>query len=111
MTNKTQAFRGMMLGIALIGMLATTPQVSADSFVSVRIGMEGPPPPRQDIRWERPYRTAVWIPGHYEWRHKHYVWIAGYYEYPPRRNSHWVEPRYIRHRDGSYYYRPGHWVD
>jgi len=97
-----------MAALTAIAGFATTLPASAQSFV-VHIGNQPPPPPRQDYQqWERPYRTAVWIPGHNEWQNGQYVWVGGYYGYPPHRHSHWVAPRYP-HNDEGYSYRPGHW--
>jgi hypothetical protein len=95
--------------VALLGLAGSSP-VSADPSFTIHIGSQGPPPDRQDYQqWQRPDRSAVWIPGHHEWRDNQYVWIGGYYDYPPRRHSHWVAPRYPHHGDDSY--RPGHWSD
>lgn len=76
---------------------------------SIHIGSQGPPQDREDYQqWQSPYQTAVWIPGHNEWRDGQYVWVGGYYGYPPHRHSHWVAPRYPHNQDG-YSYHPGHW--
>ena len=76
------------------------------SAVSLNIQVGGPPPPpRHDYnRWAPPYRGAVWIAGHNEWRDGRWVWIGGYYDYPPRRGAAWV-PGHYRH---GYWY-PGRW--
>jgi len=81
---------------------------SADPSLSIRIGPQGPPPEREDARWESPHRTAVWIAGHHEWKEGRYVWIGGYYSYPPTGRHRWVQGSYPHQEDG-YYYRPGHW--
>lgn len=52
-----------------------------------------PPAARVEARPARPYRMAVWIPGHWAWRHGHYMWIKGHWE--KARRGH----RYV----------PGHW--
>ena len=75
------------------------------SAVDVGIQIGTPPPPIVvEHPWARPYRNAVWIPGHHEWLGGRWVWGGGYYTYPPRRGAVWVGPRY---RHGYYY--PGHW--
>jgi hypothetical protein len=38
-----------------------------------------PPPPAEEIRPFRPYPTAEWVPGHYEWRHHRWVWMHGHW--------------------------------
>jgi hypothetical protein len=78
--------------IALLGLAGSGP-VSADPSLIIQVGSQGPPPPQQDYQqWQRPYQSAVWIPGHNEWRDGQYVWIGGYYGYPPHQHSHWVQP-------------------
>ena len=83
-------------------------QKASAAYVDVQIGAAPPPPVIVEHPWARPYRGAVWIAGHYEWRGGRYVWIGGYYDYPPRHGAYWVGPRYIN-RGGVYYYRAGHW--
>ena len=93
--------------VALLG-LAGSSRVSADTSFGIHIGLQGPPPDREEHPWARPDRTAVWIAGHNEWANGGYVWVAGYYAYPPHEGNHWVSPRYTHSQDG-YYYHPGHW--
>ena len=76
--------------------------------VYVRVGNQPPPPLRYERPWQQPYRSAVWIPGHYDWNRGRYVWVSGYYAYPPRPNARWIAPRYT-HAPNGYYYRPGFW--
>ncbi len=94
--------------VALLG-LAGSGSLSADPSFSIHIGSQRPPPDREDYhQWQSPDRTAVWIPGHNEWRDGRYVWIGGYYSYPPHRHNHWIAPRYTHGQDG-YTYHPGYW--
>jgi hypothetical protein len=86
----------------VLSFIGSTP-ASAQS-VSIRIGTP-PPPIIVERPWARPYRSAVWIPGHHEWTGGSWVWIGGYYSYPPRRGGHWVPARYHH----GYYY-PGRWA-
>lgn len=103
---KIITLRTALLACAVfVSLFVSSNQASAAAFISFNVG--GPPPhPRHDYdRWERPYRTAVWIPGHYEWDDGRWVWIGGYYDYPPRRGAEWV-PGHYRHGQ----WRPGHWA-
>jgi len=98
-----------LAAVTAITGFVTTP-VNAQAAVVFHIGNQAPPPPQQDYQqWQRPYRTAVWIPGHNEWQDGHYTWVGGYYTYPPRRHSHWVGPQYPHNSQNGYSYHPGHW--
>jgi len=81
-------------------------QASAATYVGVGIQVGTPPPPVVvEHPWARPYRGAVWIPGHHEWVNGAWIWVGGYYAYPPHRGDRWVSARW---RHGYYY--PGHWA-
>ena len=98
------------LRLALLALFVTamlfigSNRASAATYVSVRVGTPLPPV-LAERPWARPYRGAVWIPGHNEWINGRWVWIGGYYAYPPRHGGYWVSARY---RHGYYY--PGHWA-
>lgn len=40
-----------------------------------------PPAPKTEIRPVSPYRGAVWVSGHWEWRPRRrgYVWVPGHW--------------------------------
>ena len=40
------------------------------------------PPPKVEVRPARPYRGAVWVPGHWKWRKGRYIWISGHWRRP-----------------------------
>jgi hypothetical protein len=100
---KIAPLRVAVLALATTAMLFIGSNQASAQSVSIRIGVP-PPPLIVEHPWARPYRTAVWIPGHHEWIDGRWVWIGGYYDYPPRPGCHWIRARY---RDG--YYNPGHW--
>jgi hypothetical protein len=102
---KITRLRLAALAFVAIAMLFTgSNRASAATYVSVRVGTP-PPPVIVEHPWARPYRDAVWIPGHHEWIDGRWVWVGGYYTYPPRHGGYWVSARY---RHGYYY--PGHWA-
>jgi hypothetical protein len=104
------SLRKAVLGCAAFTALSLIGADQASAInIDFQIGPQGPPPPRVEHPWGRPYPGAVWIPGYYQWTHGRYVWVAGYYTYPPRPGSHWVGPAYVV-RGGVYYYHPGHWA-
>jgi hypothetical protein len=38
-----------------------------------------PPPPQAEVVGVAPYPAAVWVRGHWGWRHGGYVWIPGHW--------------------------------
>ena len=107
---KRLSIRTLLLAFTTVVLaLAGATLVSADSSMVIQIGAQGPPPLQQDYQqWQKPYHSAVWIPGHNEWQNGQYVWVGGYYGYPPHRHSKWIAPSYP-HNQSGYSYRPGHW--
>jgi hypothetical protein len=96
---------GMLALLAGVALSVAPTQASAAS-VNIQIGGPPPAPPGHlPPRWARPYRTAVWIDGHYEAINGRWAWVPGYYAYPPRPGMQWVPGRY---RHG--YWRPGYWA-
>jgi hypothetical protein len=107
MKNLSVQVLAMAAVTAIAGFITTTP--AGAQAVVLQIGDQAPPPPQQDYHpWAKPYHSAVWIPGHNEWRDGQYVWVGGYYGYPPHKHSHWVAPSYP-HNQSGYSYNPGHW--
>jgi len=94
----------MALAFAAIAAMFVAPGKASAAYVGIQVGVP-PPPIVVEHPWARPYRAAVWIPGHHEWVGGAWVWIGGYYTYPPRRGAVWIRARY---RHGYYY--PGHWA-
>ncbi len=96
----------------LVGLTSCTTVPTGSASVVTVVDQAPPPPPRQQYaQWQKPSRSAVWIPAHNEWtRERGYVWVGGYYTYPPHRNNHWVGPQYSRQNNG-YHYQPGHWAN
>jgi hypothetical protein len=91
-----------LAGTAVVALVfSSTPASAID--VNIRVG-SAPPPDRVERPWARPYRDAVWIGGHNEWRGGRWVWVGGYYAYPPHRGAQWIPGHYRRG-----YWRPGHW--
>lgn len=102
---KILSLRTTTLAVVAFVVLFVSSKPASAIDVNIRVGGP-PPPPRADYgRWAPPYRGAVWIAGHHEWRDGRWVWIGGYYDYPPRRGGYWVPAHY---HNG--YYRPGHWA-
>jgi hypothetical protein len=88
--------------LALFSSAGTAPAI--DLGIQVGGGPPPPPPPGIERPWAPPYRGAVWIRPHREWRGGGWVWVHGYYDYPPYPGARWIEGHY---RNG--YWRPGHW--
>jgi hypothetical protein len=95
--------------VVLAAVAATTFVVSAPraSAIDIGINVGGPPPPPPVVverPWAPPYRGAVWIRPHNEWRDGRWVWVHGYYGYPPYPGAIWIEGHY-----GHGHWRSGHW--
>ncbi len=68
-----------------------------------------PPPPRRvDVRPAPPFTQAVWIEGHWQYRHRNWKWIPGYWKRPPRAGTVWVPGHWKQTRRG-WKRIPGHW--
>ncbi len=61
----------------------------------------GPPPP---------WRTYVWIPGHWRWHRNRYDWVPGHYQRPPLGANRWIHGHWIQGRRG-WFWIEGHWSD
>ena len=70
--------------------------------------VEAPPPPRHEVRMERPAPDYVWVDGYWAWRGRHHEWVPGRWERPPHSHATWIAPRW-EHRNGSYVFIEGTW--
>ncbi len=69
-----------------------------------------PPPPRVEVvNVRRPAPAAVWINGYWLYDGRGYIWVAAHWEVPPPRAQVYVQPRWVRHRNGGYVYIRGYW--
>ena len=95
------------IATACFSVLMLSGQSEAGVGVYVRIG-----PPRarvvKVVRPARPFRSAVWVNGHYVYRHGHYVWVKGYWL--KRKPGYvYVQPHW-KHTHRGYVFMPGHWI-
>ena len=70
------------------------------------------PPPAPGVVYAPgppPYRSAVWVEGHWEWDGYQYVWSDGYWV-DGRDGCDFVQPRW-ENRGGAYVYVPGGYRD
>jgi len=75
------------------------------------VGTVRTPPPSHhpvDMRPVAPFSGAIWIEGHYAYRHGNYVWVPGRYMRPPHEKSVWVPGYWKEHRRG-WKWQEGHW--
>ncbi|GIW84187.1 MAG: hypothetical protein KatS3mg106_700 [Gemmataceae bacterium] len=78
------------------------------SMSSWRVDLPPPPSPVESgPSTPPPSDTAVWIPGHWEYRDGRYVWRAGYWAYANGVMM-WHPPQYLSTGSG-YMYVPGYW--
>ena len=102
---KINSLRNFALAIvAVITLVAGAQTASAAVDIGINVGTPPPPPGVVDRPWAPPYRGAVWIRPHNEWRGNGWVWVRGYYGYPPYPGATWIPGHY---RNG--YWRAGHW--
>ena len=93
----------VLAALVAVGCFAGVSRASAAVDIGINVG--GPPPaPVYERRWAPPYRGAVWVGGHHEWRGGAWVWVGGYYAYPPYPGAVWIPGHYRRG-----YWHPGHW--
>jgi hypothetical protein len=78
----TKAILTFSVLISMVTLSQASTRVGVDLNFGAPAGAPAPPPPVVENRWAPPYPTAVWVSGHYQWRHHHYVWYPGYYTYP-----------------------------
>jgi len=57
-----------------------------------------------------PWRTYVWIPGHWRWYRNRYDWVPGHYQRPPLGANRWIHGHWIQGRRG-WLWIEGHWSD
>jgi len=68
-----------------------------------------PPPPAQvEIRPAPPFRGAVWISGHWNYKHGNWVWVPGHWKSPPWPKAIWV-PGHWKKTPRGWKWAPGHW--
>lgn len=68
---------------------------------------KAPPKVRVEVRPAPPFKAAVWIPGHWQWKHGRYVWVPGRW-IKARRGYAWV-PGHWAKRPRGWVWIPGHW--
>lgn len=68
-----------------------------------------PPPPRTEVRPEKPFAGAVWIPGHWNWSAaaRDYVWVSGHWA-KDRPGKRWVSGHWKKGPRGWVWVK-GHW--
>jgi len=96
--------------LIMLGALAALLLLPAKSEARTRIYVRfGPPVAKVTVvKPVKPYRSSVWVSGHWQYRKGRYVWVKG----------HWLKPRpgyrYIsahwRRTPRGHYYIPGHWI-
>lgn len=91
-------------GLLLLASLAASPAALAGVRIIVAVA---PPLPRIEYVTPVPYRSAVWIPGHWVVRGG-WVWAPGYWARRPYRNAYWVPGRWTP-RGRAWVWRGGYW--
>ncbi len=80
-----------IIGVSILILLFNITESEAGTRIYVRVA---PPKARiiKVVRPARPFRNAVWVAAHYQYKKGHYVWVSG---------------RWVKHRHGYVYVQPG----
>lgn len=98
-------FKKVLLASLVAVSFASVPLASfAQRPIVVQVA---PPAPRQEAV-PAPRRGYVWVPGHYEWKHRRHEWIGGYW-LRERRGYRYSEPRW-EERNGRWEMQQGRWM-
>jgi len=91
---------------ALAGLFLLPSFAEAGVRVYVRFG---PPKVRtvKVVKSVRPCAKAVWVSGHWRYKHGRHAWVKGYWV-KPRYGYVYIQPRWKKNRYG-YYYVAGCW--
>ncbi len=91
--------------------LATVFMFPMQSEAGVRVYVRFGPPRAAAVRVVKPacpYRDAIWVKGHYVYRHGRYVYVKGHWV-QARRGYRYVQPHWVKTPRG-YFFVAGHWV-
>jgi hypothetical protein len=91
-------------------MLTAALLVPTAALTQVVVQIAPPAPQQETIPAERPYATAVWIPGHYIWTTDHYSWQAGKWDRPPVNSIAWM-PGQWNQQGNNWVWTEGHWTN
>jgi hypothetical protein len=96
--------RKIAVATMLVALTSVAPQFAG---ASTQIVVDTAPPALRVEAVPAPRHGYAWSPGYWQWSHKKYEWRAGTW-IRDNPGHHWVAHDW-EHRDGRYYYRPGHW--
>jgi hypothetical protein len=77
--------------------------IPAAAVIDIRVG---PPPLRAEVA-PPPRHGHLWVPGHWEWKHRHHQWVAGSW-IPERHGYRYNQPTWVE-RDGRWHMVRGNW--
>lgn len=85
---------------ASFGSIATP----AAAVIDIRVG---PPPLRAEVA-PPPRHGHLWVPGHWEWQHRHHQWVAGTW-IRERHGYQYNQPTWVE-RNGRWHMERGNWA-
>jgi len=96
----------LILLIVLIGFVYVNSAVSTPKIIYAQ---KKPPAVKMVKIGPKPYKSAVWISGHWEWKVKTgaFIWKKGYWT-KPRKGRVWVTGHWVKKPRGWVYVQ-GHW--
>jgi hypothetical protein len=95
----------------ILGALTAVFLIPMKSEAGVKVYVRFGPPRLKAVKVvkpAKPYRHAVWVAGHWQFKKGRYVYLNGYWV-KPRRGYVYVQARWIKTPRG-YCFVPGHWV-
>lgn len=66
-----------------------------------------PPAVKVEVKTHRPFKNAVWVKGHWQWKKGNFVWTKGKW-IKPRNGFVWV-PAHWKSVKNGHKWVPGHW--
>lgn len=102
--HSTSAWRGLVLGAALLGGAGCVP-LPPMGIVYIQ---RAPPPIRAEVRGPDPGPGYAWVGGHWDWVGGDFAWVGGNWHAVERGRRSWVPGQWRRDQRGWYWVK-GYW--
>ncbi len=85
------------------------PESDLRSNLTVRVEQE-PPPLKYEQPPPKPFPSAVWAPGYWQWTGREFVWVSGAWRQPPTQRHRWRKSKWRKGKRGEIIFVPGGWI-